>query len=108
MLKNLHDNQELSKIYVYNMLLCILFMITILILIIKNIQYEGFKNTSCENRHKAISRYPKNKHIIDPLYDAKFKPKCCPSPYSNSSGCLCSSINHSELIIMRGGNRIMC
>lgn len=70
---------------------------------------EGFKqkkNTSCEARHKAISDYPE-KHI-DILFNAKFKPECCPSPYSNSGGCLCRDINHSELIVMRGGNRIMC
>ena len=68
---------------------------------------ELFKVSGCNARRKAISRYPKNNHI-DPLFDAKFKPKCCPSPYSTSSGCLCRGINHSELIVMRGGNRIMC
>ena len=65
---------------------------------------EGFNN--CEQRHKAISKYPKEH--LDLLFDAKFKPKCCPSPYSNSSGCLCNDVNHTELIKMRGGNRIMC
>jgi hypothetical protein len=76
---------------------------------------EGFKqkrNTSCEARHKAISDYPsslsENNQHIDLLFNAKFKPECCPSPYSNSSGCLCRDLNHSELIVMRGGNRIMC
>jgi hypothetical protein len=68
------------------------------------ISKEGFNN--CEQRHKAISRYPKEN--LDLLFDAKFKPKCCPSPYSNSSGCLCNDMNHTELIKMRGGNRIMC
>ena len=63
---------------------------------------EGFKK--CINRYKAVERYPKDEHI-DILFDAKFKPNCCPSPYSNSSGCLCKDLNHTELIIMRGGNR---
>jgi len=88
--------------------------ILLIILLLNAIQYndyrtkkELFKVTGCKARHKAISRYPKDGHI-DPLFDAKFKPKCCPSPYSTSSGCLCRGINHSELIVMRGGNRIMC
>jgi len=90
------------------MLLYILLLIILMYLILKYLPYkEGLKVTGCKARKKAISRYPKNEHI-DPLFDAKFKPRCCPSPYSNSSGCLCKDLNHSELIIMRGGNRIMC
>ena len=65
-------------------------------------------NPSCDSRHKAISEYPRGEEQIDLLFNAKFKPECCPTPYSNSSGCLCNDLNHSELIIMRGGNRIMC
>ena len=92
------------------MLVYILLLIVIFISIKYNeniLTKELFKVSGCNARHKAISRYPKNDHI-DPLFNAKFKPKCCPSPYSNYSGCLCPSLNHSELIIMRGGNRIMC
>jgi hypothetical protein len=65
---------------------------------------EGFNK--CQQRVKIINTYP-NEHL-DLLFDAKFKPKCCPSPYSNSSGCLCNDLKHTELIKMRGGNRIMC
>ena len=84
--------------------MCVYIIIALFILALLVINKEGFNN--CEQRHKAISKYP-NKHL-DLLFDATFKPKCCPSPYSNSSGCLCSDMNHTELIKMRGGNRIMC
>ena len=83
-------------------IIVIIVLVAILVPILLN--KESFNN--CEQRHKAISRYPKEH--LDLLFDAKFKPKCCPSPYSNSSGCLCNDVNHTELIKMRGGNRIMC
>ena len=85
--------------YIY---IVILILIALVVLFFLN--KEGFNN--CKQRHKAISRYPKEH--LDLLFDAKFKPKCCPSPYSTSSGCLCNDLNHTELIKMRGGNRIMC
>jgi len=84
--------------------MCIYIIIAIIILGLLIVNREGFNN--CEERHKAISRYPMDN--LDLLFDAKFKPECCPSPYSNSSGCLCNDMNHTELIKMRGGNRIMC
>jgi len=86
-------------------------MITILLFIICGVilflllKREGFMD--CGKKLKAIQNYPTNKHI-DSLYDAKFRPECCPTPYSSSSGCLCTDTTHSELIIMRGGNRINC
>ena len=92
----------------------LLYLIIGVVIFILLFYKEGFKqnNTSCESRHKAISDYPsslsENNEHIDVLFNAKFKPECCPTPYSNSLGCLCNDLNHSELIIMRGGNRIMC
>jgi len=47
--------------------------------------------------------YPRKS--IDALADATFKPECCPTPYSNSSGCLCPTRNDAALITTRGGNR---
>ena len=85
--------------YIY---IIIIILLAILVPVLLN--KESFNN--CKQRHKAISRYPKEH--LDLLFDAKFKPKCCPSPYSTSSGCLCNDLNHTELIKMRGGNRIMC
>lgn len=109
------------------LLYLILFITLLFILTNKFINSEGFKKKvklkkitneiTCGQRHSAISAYPvlpdenkdvyKEKHI-DLLFDATFKPECCPTPYSNSSGCLCLDMNHTELIKMRGGNRIMC
>ena len=39
---------------------------------------------------------------IDAMFHAKFKPECCPTPYSTSSGCLCPSKNDVGIIIKRG------
>lgn len=37
--------------------------------------------------------------------DNMFHPKCCPSPYSNSSGCACLSPEQVKYISDRGGNK---
>ena len=50
----------------------------------------------------ALERYPDKS--IDPLYDATFKPECCPSIYTSSSGCLCDEPQNLNVIGTRGGN----
>ena len=79
-------------------------IIAIIVLGLLVISKEGFNN--CQQKVKIVNTYPKKN--LDLLFDAKFKPKCCPSPYSTSSGCLCNDLKHTELIKMRGGNRIIC
>ena len=37
--------------------------------------------------------------------DNKFDPKCCPSVYSNSSGCVCAAPEQMNYLNQRGGNR---
>lgn len=37
--------------------------------------------------------------------DNVFHPKCCPSPFSNSSGCACLSPEQVKYISDRGGNK---
>lgn len=37
--------------------------------------------------------------------DNEFKPECCPSTYSNSSGCMCMSPQQVNYLAHRGGNR---
>ena len=37
--------------------------------------------------------------------DNKFKPECCPSTYSGSTGCACLSQDQVTYINERGGNR---
>lgn len=39
--------------------------------------------------------------------DNKFKPECCPSTYSNSTGCACLSQDQVNYINQRGGNRTL-
>ena len=50
----------------------------------------------------ALAKYPGES--IDPLFDAKFKPECCPAVYTSSSGCLCNEPQNYNLIATRGGN----
>lgn len=37
--------------------------------------------------------------------DTTFSPECCPSDYSNSSGCACTTGNQMDFLNERGGNR---
>ncbi|MGI9554459.1 MAG: hypothetical protein ACR2M6_00690 [Vampirovibrionia bacterium] len=39
--------------------------------------------------------------------DNKFKPECCPSTYSTSTGCACTSEEQMEYLNERGGNRTL-
>ena len=81
--------------------LIIIIIICIFIFITKNEkkQIENFKNEIIKN-----SKIPDQ---LDLLTYSKFSPKCCPSTYSSSSGCLCNDYNEFEAIISRGGNRII-
>ena len=85
--------------------LIIILIIVICSIIIKNIILR--ENFTCKETKQAISDYPKT-YNLDPLFNGIFKPECCPSPYSSSTGCLCEDANTTELIKVRGGNRIMC
>ena len=37
----------------------------------------------------------------------KFTPECCPSVYSNSSGCVCATPEQMKYLNQRGGNRTL-
>ena len=50
----------------------------------------------------ALKNYPDKS--IDLLYDAKFKPECCPNSFSNSSGCACMTTEQFNYLTLRGGN----
>jgi len=39
--------------------------------------------------------------------DNKFKPECCPSTYSSSTGCACLSQDQVDYVNQRGGNRTL-
>jgi hypothetical protein len=86
-------------------ILIIILLIVLSSIIIKNkLMSERF---TCKEIKQGISDYPKS-YNLDPLFNGTFKPECCPSPYSSSTGCLCDDVNTTELIKNRGGNRIMC
>jgi hypothetical protein len=40
----------------------------------------------------------------DMYHSSEFKPECCPSDYTTSSGCLCKNKQTREILIKRGGN----
>lgn len=39
--------------------------------------------------------------------DNEFKAECCPSTYSTSTGCACTSVDQMKYLNERGGNRTM-
>lgn len=83
----------------------IIIIILLIYLIYKIPQFiEPFSNDSLNKQHtlNALKNYPDKS--IDPLYDATFKPECCPSTYSSSSGCLCNQPKNHNIIATRGGN----
>ena len=62
--------------------------------------------TPVENfNNKLIQTKKKDKGQIDMLTYSTFKTECCPSVYSNSSGCLCYDNIEDLALITRGGNR---
>lgn len=38
--------------------------------------------------------------------NTEFKPECCPTAFSNSSGCACMTVNQYNYLIDRGGNNV--
>ena len=54
---------------------------------------EGFSNSGGNNSMLMFA-------------NTKFKPECCPTTYTNSSGCACMSNKQYEYLIQRGGNNV--
>ena len=89
----------------------------LLLVYLKNV--EPFETNTCNTSKKrkskivydkcikketidSVTRYPSES--MDPLFDASFKPECCPSTYTTSSGCLCYESKNFDLLASRGGN----
>ena len=60
----------------------------------------------------VLSRHANFKGTEVPLNNTMFyfknnqiKPECCPSTYSSSNGCVCTSISQLNYLNQRGGNR---
>lgn len=54
------------------------------------------------NTHSAAE--PSNGNMLI-FSQNKFKPECCPSPYSTSTGCVCMTSEQIKYLNTRGGNR---
>lgn len=58
----------------------------------------------CENQRTLDALKQLNS---DPFEQSQFKPECCPSVYSSSSGCLCFDKTTFGILASRGGNRAL-
>ena len=65
---------------------------------------ENEKSFTKKDTLDALENYPDKS--IDLLYDAKFKPECCPNFYSNSNGCPCMTTDQYNYLQTRGGNNV--
>jgi hypothetical protein len=86
-------------------LIYLFFLVIIVIIFILNVK-EGMctlNDSDKETMLKHVQTYPKT-YSVDPLYESKFKPECCPNLYTSSSGCLCIDKENYSLIHTRGGN----
>ncbi|ADX06027.1 hypothetical protein 162313553 [Organic Lake phycodnavirus 1] len=78
----------------------------VLVIIYKCMAYENFDYMDVStNVIKNINTYPSNS--LDIFTDKEFKPECCPSLYTKSSGCMCENETNHDLLVMRGGNRLL-
>jgi hypothetical protein len=65
------------------------------------------KNKSIQdilNRRKTQLPLPEGEMLI--FKDTSFKPECCVTSYSNSSGCACIDVNTYKYLRNRGGNNV--
>ena len=83
--------------------------ILIIIILLISLEYLLFYREGCDNEEqkevmiKNVQDYPSS-YSVDPLYSSKFKPECCPNPYTSSSGCMCMDNQNYSLLKSRGGN----
>ncbi len=70
----------------------------------KSEQYLIQENVVKQETIDSVLDFPRDS--IDPLFDASFKPECCPSTYTSSRGCLCYEPKNFNLLATRGGNAL--
>jgi len=56
------------------------------------------------NRKKQPIPLPKGEMLM--FANTPFKPECCPTAYSSSTGCACLTTDQYNYLITRGGNNI--
>lgn len=85
----------------------IIFIVLLIVFIILDymIQKEGYMDTESQKEvmMQNVQAFPST-YSVDPLYESKFKPECCPNPYTSSTGCLCMDNQNYSLLKSRGGN----
>jgi hypothetical protein len=83
-----------------------LFYIVCAVFIYKIVTFEPFQTLNVSQRvMNDISSYPDKS--LDIFTDKLFKPECCPSYYTKSSGCMCDDPVNHNILVMRGGNRML-
>lgn len=63
---------------------------------------SGYENIN--NRPSQPIPLPEGQ--MDMFATTPFKPECCPSEYSNSSGCACMTVDQYKYLGVRGGNNV--
>ena len=92
---------------IYYIIFSILFICLVLSLVIVYIGREKFTSGDLNqmNSNNLIKSPMKFTQQLDFLTYSNFSPKCCPSVYSSSGGCLCFDYDEDISIITRGDNR---
>jgi hypothetical protein len=65
----------------------------------------GYQNTADKSNTYAGTRMPLPDGELFFFQNNQFKPECCPSPYSSTTGCACMSREQINYLNTRGGNR---
>lgn len=68
-----------------------------------NMGYKTFLQKAAENKGTPVPL----QGTMDFFKDNAFRPDCCPSTYSLSTGCACLSSDQIEYLNERGGNRTL-
>ena len=76
----------------------------------KAIQYAdkmGYADSKTKHSQYQGTPVPLPEGQMYMFADNQFKPECCPSTYSSSTGCACMTHEQVSYINERGGNRTM-
>jgi hypothetical protein len=90
---------------IYTSIMNIYYIIVSILIICLVLSCWDYKTPMENFNNKLIQTKKKDKGQIDMLTYSTFKKECCPSVYSNSSGCLCYDNIEDLALITRGGNR---
>lgn len=66
----------------------------------------GYTHTQSKYESRKGTPVPLPEGQMEMFADNEFSPECCPSTYSNSSGCACITQEQVDYLNERGGNRV--